>query len=147
MKKILFLLAILVALVSCSKDSYDELSANYIEVNGNRLQVNYLNIDGGYFTIGSSENNHINAIGVHYKHSFSDIDYNKKVYFLDATDYIEDVDVVKENMSYQYQNLKDFSSDSYYCIEKEDNDMYRVDVNIKTSQHSVKIKYLGKRDN
>ena len=147
MKKILFLLAILVALVSCSKDSYDELSANYIEVNGNRLQVNYLNIDGGYFTIGSSENNHINAIGVHYKHSFRDIDYNKKVYFLDATDYIEDVDVVKENMSYQYQNLKDFSSDSYYCIEKEDNGMYRVDVNIKTSQHSVKIKYLGKRDN
>lgn len=81
MKKILFLLAILIALVSCSKDSYDELSANYIEVNGNRLQVNYLNIDGGYFAIGSSENNHINAIGVHYKDSFSDIDYNKKVYF------------------------------------------------------------------
>lgn len=145
MKKILFWLVILVTMVSCSKDSYGELSANYIEVNGNRLQVNYLNIDGGYFTIGSSENNHINAIGVHYKHSFSDIDYNKKVYFLDATDYIEDV--VKENMSYQYQNLKDFSSDSYYCIEKEDNGMYRVDVNIKTSQHSVKIKYLGKRDN
>lgn len=33
MKKILFLQAIPVALVSCSKDSYDELSANYIEVN------------------------------------------------------------------------------------------------------------------
>lgn len=147
MKKILFLLAILVALVSCSKDSYDELSANYIEVNGNRLQVNYLNIYGVYFAIGSYENNHINAIGVHYKDSFSDIDYNKKVYFLDATDYIEDVDVVKENMSYQYQNLKEFSSDSYYCIEKEDNGTYRVDVNIKTSQHSVKIKYLCKRDN
>lgn len=147
MKKILFLLAILVALVSCSKDSYDELSTNYIEVNGNRLQVNYLNIYGGYFTIGSSENNHINAIGVHYKDSFSDIDYNKKVYFLDAIDCIEFVDVIKENMSYQYQNLKEFSSDSYYCIEKEDNGMYRVDVNIKTSKHSVKIKYLGKRDN
>lgn len=147
MKKILFLLAILVALVSCSKDSYDELSANYIEVNGNRLQVNYLNIYGGYFAIGSYENNHINAIGVHYKHSFSDIDYNKKVYFSDAIYRIEFVDVIKENMSYQYQNLKEFSSDSYYCIEKEDNGMYRVDVNIKTSQHSVKIKYLGKRDN
>lgn len=147
MKKILFLLAILVVLVSCSKDSYDELSANYIEVNGNRLQVNYLNIDGGYFTIGSSENNQINAIGVHYKHSFSDIDYNKKVYFSDAIDCIEFVDVIKENMSYQYQNLKEFSSDSYYCIEKKDNAMYRVDVNIKTSQYSVKIKYLGKRDN
>lgn len=147
MKKILFLLAILVALVSCSKDSYDELSANYIEVNGNRFQVNYLNIFGGYFTIGSSENNHLNAICVNYKHSFSDIDYNKKVYFSDATDCIECVDVIKENMSYQYQNLKDFSSDSYYCIEKKDNGMYRVDVNIKTSQYSVKIKYLGKRDN
>lgn len=147
MKKILFLLAILVALVSCSKDSYDELSTNYIEVNGNRLQVNYLNIYGGYFTIGSSENNHINAIGVHYKDSFSNIDYNKKVYFSDAIDCIEFVDVIKENMSYQYQNLKDFSSDSYYCIEKAYNGMYRVDVNIKTSQHSVKIKYLGKRDN
>lgn len=147
MKKVLLLLAILVALVSCSKDSYDELSANYIEVNGNRLQVNYLNIDGGYFTIGSSENNHLNAICVNYKQSFSDIDYNKKVYFSDAIDYIEFVDVIKENMSYQYQNLKEFSSDSYYCIEKKDNAMYRVDVNIKTSQYSVKIKYLGKRDN
>lgn len=147
MKKILFLLAILIALASCSKDSYDELSANYIEVNGNRLQVNYLNIYGGYFAIGSYENNHINAIGVHYKDSFSDIDYNKKVYFSDAIDCIEFVDVIKENMSYQYQNLKEFSSDSYYCIEKEGNGTYRVDVNIKTSQHSVKIKYLGKRDN
>jgi len=75
------------------------------------------------------------------------IDYNKKVYFSDAIDCIEFVDVIKENMSYQYQNLKEFSSDSYYCIEKEDNGMYRVDVNIKTSQHSLKIKYLGKRDN
>lgn len=42
MKKMLFWLVILVTMVSCSKDSYDELSANYIEVNGNRLQVNYL---------------------------------------------------------------------------------------------------------
>lgn len=69
------------------------------------------------------------------------------MYFADAIDCIEFVDVIKENMSYQYQNLKEFSSDSYYCIEKEDNGMYRVDVNIKTSQHSLKIKYLGKRDN
>lgn len=69
------------------------------------------------------------------------------MYFSEAIDCIEFVDVVKENMSYQYQNLKEFSSDSYYCIEKEGNGTYRVDVNIKTSQHSVKIKYLGKRDN
>lgn len=39
MKKILCFIMLVLLLVSCSKDSYDELPANYIEVNGTAYKL------------------------------------------------------------------------------------------------------------
>ena len=109
MKKILFLLAILIALVSCSKDSGEEvgLTSNYIEVAGVRHQIDKFTIENETdFRIGSKKDGTYISFG----YTWYKVPIGEKVYFVETDEYLDYFELVD---SYRKCDLTDGSSDSF----------------------------------
>ena len=139
MKKILVLLMVLVLLVSCSKDSNDDVRTNFIEINGSKYQVDVFEITHNHLSVGSVKGK-TNAISL-YKSSFAPT-YDRKVSIKS-----EDLDMLSVNDNdfvFKYESLSSVSDDSYYYIKKLGDDSYNVEVYFKSPEYTVKAKYVGK---
>lgn len=139
MKKILFLLAILIALVSCSKDSGEEvgLTSNYIEVAGVRHQIDKFTIENETdFRIGSKKDGTYISFG----YTWYKVPIGEKVYFVETDEYLDYFELVD---SYRKCDLTDGSSDSFYLIKK-NGDKYIVDIYIGSSRYKTIVHYEGK---
>lgn len=137
MKKILFLLVILVAMVSCSKDSDDEVSANYIEVNGTRHSIDTFVLNGGGLTIGSKRDGTYISFGYY----FYDIKTGRRYYFADEESEFDHFEVWnnKEEVS-----ITNGSKDSYYDVEENDDGTYSVEIVIKSPKLNMTVRHRGK---
>ena len=142
MKKILFVFLSLVFLVSCSSDSDvgDVVKNNIIEINGYQYQIDVFSVNDRGFAIGTQKEN-THALGLFYDSSHS-ITFNKKVMIK-----LEDIELLYVNHNdyvIKYASLSDVSTDSYYFVTKMTNGLYKVDVNLKTSDYAIKVNYVGK---
>lgn len=143
MKRILCVLMVLVLLVSCSKDSGDdmELTSNYIEVAGVKHQIDKFEISNETnFWIGSKKDGTYVSFGF----TWYKVPIGEKVYFVD-------VDTGDDFSGMQYFdlvdggqkcNLTDGSSDSYFYIKK-NGDKYNVEVYIGSSKYKTIVHYYG----
>lgn len=138
MKKILGLLMVLVLLVSCSKDSSDdvELTSNYIELAGVKHLVDKFEISNeSDFWIGSKKDGTYVSFGF----TWYKVPIGEKVYFVDADSELEYFNLVDGN---QKCNLTDGSSDSYFYITQNGN-KYNVEVYIGSSKYKTIVRYSG----
>ena len=139
MKKILCFMMFVLLLVSCSKDSSEEvgLPSNYIEVAGVRRQIDKFVIENETdFRIGSKKDGTYISFG----YTWYRVPIGEKVYFVEADEYLEYFELVD---NYRKCNLTDGSSDSFYLIKK-DGDNYIVDIYIGSSKYKTIVHYEGK---
>lgn len=143
MKKILGVLMILVLLVSCSRDSSDnvELTSDYIEVAGVKHQIDKFEISNeSDFWIGSKKDGTYVSFGF----TWYKVPIGEKVYFAEVDNddgfggfqYFDLVDGGRKC------NLTDGSSDSYFYITK-NGDNYNVEVYIGSSKYKTIVHYYG----
>lgn len=140
MKKILCFMMFVLLLVSCSKDSGGDVgyTNNYIEINGERYQVDAFVISGWNFAIGSDKDDVY--IGLMYDNDHEPV-FNKKVYIKDDLPNIRRYAISGIT---DYPEIEKWYTESYYYIGKKDNDNYHVEVYIKAKNLNLIVKYDGK---
>lgn len=123
MKKILCFMMFVLLLVSCSKDSGEEvgLTSNYIEVAGVRHQIDKFVIENeSEFYIGSKKDGTYISFG----YTWYRVQIGEKIYFVETDEELEYFELVD---NYRKCKLTDGSSDSFYLIKK-NGDNYIVDI-------------------
>ena len=139
MKKILCFMMFVLLLVSCSKDSGEEvgLTSNYIEVAGVRHQIDKFVIENeSEFYIGSKKDGTYISFG----YTWYRVQIGEKIYFVETDEYLEYFELVD---NYRKCRLTDGSSDSFYLIKK-NSDNYIVDIYIGSSKYKTVVHYEGK---
>ena len=139
MKKILCFMMFVLLLVSCSKDSGEEvgLTSNYIEVAGVRHQIDKFVIENeSEFYIGSKKDGTYISFG----YTWCRVQIGEKIYFVETDEYLEYFELVD---NYRKCKLTDGSSDSFYLIKK-NGDNYIVDIYIGSSKYNTVVHYEGK---
>lgn len=139
MKRILCFIMFVLLLVSCSKDSNEEvgLTSNYIEVAGVRHEIDKFAIENETdFCIGSKKDGTYISFG----YTWYKVPIDEKIYFVETDEYLEYFELVD---NYRKCNLTDGSSDSFYLIKK-NGDKYIVDIYIGSSKYKTVVHYEGK---
>ena len=139
MKKILGVLMVLMLLVSCSKDSGDDVLDNFIEINGLKYQVDVFELTHNHLSVGSVKGK-TNAISL-YKSSFAPT-YDRKVSI--KSENLDMLSVNDNDFVFKYESLSSVSDDSYYYIKELGDGSYNVEVYFKSPEYTVKAKYVGK---
>ena len=139
MKRIVFFMMFVLLLVSCSKDSSEEigLSQNYIEVAGVRHQIDKFVIENqSEFRIGSKKDGTYISFG----YTWYRVPIGEKVYFVETEKELAYFELVD---NFRKCNLRDASSDDFFFIKK-DGDNYIVDIYIGSKKYKTIVHYEGK---
>lgn len=148
MKKILGILMFLVLLVSCSKDSGDGVTGNFIEINGDRLQSDIFETNDKYIGIGADKVGKPNEVlGAATIYTRTSLIYGKKVYFVDASNEIQQLGISYKDVNHRYMDTSYFNEDSYYYVKKVNDDTYEAEIYLKSYEYTVRARYVGKIQN
>lgn len=128
---------VLVAMVSCSKDSNDDLSGNYIEVNDSKHSIDTFKLDGSGLIIGSKSDGTYISFGYY----FYDIKTGRRYYFMDEE---EDLDHLEVWNNGEKVTITNGTKDSYYDVEENGDGTYSVEIVIKSYKLNLLVKHRGK---
>lgn len=144
MKKIIFMLLMLVSFVACNKDSSDEIDdsvSNYIEVNGVRHKVDTFYLINSDFFVGSRKDG--TYVYLEYSdsfYSFYDAALNKRIDLLDYSDEIKNFAFYDNN---KHCKLGDIGEPCYYSIQEKGGNNYNVDLHINSASYKINVSYHG----